>query len=371
MRGLLLERPAPDFAELVRVLKGKQPPRRVQLVELGIDPEVLQTIQETCLDEPWALPPGVYGPARPDARYYRQLVNLYYRLGYDFVPIWPIWVNNPAGKIRRAEDTAGQSRGKRDWVDESGALIKSRADYEAFPWDKIYPASETFEMVARLLPDGMKMTVSATLFENIFEYLLGYNGLFQLIYDDPQLVEDVFDRWGRIVFAYYESVIGLEGVGGIFHADDMGFRSSTLISPADLRRLLFPWLTRYAALAHAHGKVFFLHSCGNLYKKSPSVMDNLIDAVKIDGFHSFQDVILPITEAKARYGGRIALLGGADMDKLATLPEAELRAYLRGILDTCMENGRFAFGSGNTIANFVPLENFAILLDEARRWTSA
>lgn len=368
MNDLLLDRPAPDFAALLRVLKGEEAPRRVHLIEMGIDPEVLQAIQETCCDEPWALPRGVYGPEQPDARYYRQLVHLYYRLGYDCVPIWPIWINNPAGKIRRAEDTAGQSRGQRNWVDESGALIRSRADYEAFPWDKIYPAPETFEMVARLLPDGMKMTVSTTLFENIFEYLLGYNGLFHLLYDDPQLVEDVFNRWGQIVFAYYESVIGLEAVGGIFHADDMGFRTSTLISPADLRRLLFPWLIKYAELAHAQGKPFFIHSCGNLYKKTPSVMDDLIDSVKIDGFHSFQDVILPVTEAKARYGGRVALLGGVDMDKLATLPEAELRAYLRGILDTCMENGRFAFGSGNTIANFVPLANFAILLDEARRW---
>ena len=369
--NLLLEHPAPDFAELVRVLKGEQAPRRVHVVEMGIDPEVLQIIQETYLGEPWALPRGVYSPDRPDARYYRQLVNIYYRLGYDFVPIWPIWVNNPAGKIRRAEDTASQSRGTRDWVGASGALITSRADYEAFPWDKIHSAPESFEMVARHLPDGMKMTVSTTLFEHIFEHLLGYEGLFFLMSDDPQLVENVFARWGQIVYDYYTSVIGLEAVGGIFHADDMGFKTGTMISPADLRRLLFPWLVKYAELAHAHGKPFFIHSCGNLYKQTPSVMDNLIDVVRIDGFHSFQDVIQPVAEVKVRYGQRGALLGGVDMHKLATLSEAELRAYLRSILDVCMVDGRFAFGSGNTIANFVPLTHFAILLDESRRWLGA
>ncbi len=97
-------------------------------------------------------------------------------------------------------------------------------------------------------------------------------------------------------------------------------------------------------------------------------MDDLIDLVKIDGFHSFQDVILPAEEAKVRYGERVALLGGVDMDKLSTLPAADLRAYLRSILETCMPGGRFAFGSGNTIANFVPLQNYAILLEEARQW---
>jgi len=371
MSSLLLDQPAPDFAELIRVLKGEQAPRRVHIIEMGIDPEVLKIIQETYMGEPWALPRGIYGPDKPDERYYRQLINIYYRLGYDFVPIWPVWVNNPAGKIRRAEDTADQSRGTRDWVDESSALIKSRADYEAFPWEKIHAAPETFEMVTRHLPDGMKMTVSATLFENIFEYLLGYEGLFYMMSDNPQLVEDVFNRWGQIVYNYYASVIGFESVGGIFHADDMGFKTSTMISPADLRRLLFPWLAKYAELAHRHGKPFFIHSCGNLYKKSPSVMDDLIDIVKIDGFHSFQDLILPAAEVKARFGQRVALLGGADMHKLVTLSEAELRDYLRSIIDACMIGGRFAYGSGNTIANFVPLKNFAILLDEARRWQSA
>jgi uroporphyrinogen decarboxylase len=253
-------------------------------------------------------------------------------------------------------------------VDASAALIKTRADYEAFPWEQIHAAPQTFEMVARSLPDGMKMTVISTLFENIFESLLGTEGLFYLLNDDPQLVEDVFNRWGQVVYDFYASVIGLDAVGGIFHVDDLGFKTGTMISPADLRRLVFPWLAKYAALAHDNHKPFFLHSCGNLYKKSPGVMDDLIELVGIDGFHSFQDVILPICEAKTRYGERVALLGGADIHKLSTLPEADLRVYLRSILETCLPGGRFAFGSGNSIANYIPLQNYAILLDEARQW---
>ncbi len=368
MPDLLLEHPAPDFNELVRILKGEKPPSRVPLVEVGIDPEILQTIQETYLGETWALPHGVHVLEKPVETYYRQLVKLYCRLGYDFVPIWPFWLNNPVGKVRRTGNTADPSGGTRDWVDESGGLIESWADYEFFPWEKIQAAPETFEMVDRYLPDGMKMTVISSLFENIFETLLGNEGLFFLLKDDPQLVQAVFDSWGQVVLDFYTSVIGLESVEGIFHVDDMGFNTGTLIAPTDLRRLVFPWLAKYASLAHAHHKPFFLHSCGNLYKKSPSVMDDLINLVGIDGFHSFQDVILPVAEVKAQFGNRVALLGGVDMDKLSSLPENELHLYLRSILETCMPGGRFAFGSGNTIANYVPLQNYAILLEEARRW---
>ena len=368
MPALLLDDPAPDFDEFVRVLKGEQAPQRVHIVELGIDPEVLRTIQETYLGEAWALPRGVFGPAQPDELYYRQLVTIYWRLGFDFVPLWPMWTNSPPKPVRPADDTASQSRGTREWVDELGGVIKSRLDFVHFPWEKVYTPLEIVEMAGRHLPDGMKLAVSACLFEDIYEYFLGTEGFFYLMTDDPTLVEALFERWGQVIYDYYASFIGLDSVGGIFHADDMGFKTGTLISPADLRRLLFPWLAKYAALAHTHNKPFFIHSCGNLYKKSPSVMDDLIDFVRIDGFHSFQDVILPVEQVKARFGNRVALLGGVDVDKLASLAEPDLRAYLRSILAACMPGGRFALGSGNTIANYIPLQNFAIMLEEARQW---
>jgi uroporphyrinogen decarboxylase len=366
--SLLLDHPSPDFDRLLCILKGEISAERVPIVEIGIDPEVLQEIQETYVGDPWALPSGVYEPHPQNGSYYQQVINLYYRLGYDFVPICPIWVNLPKGKIRQTTDTANLSRGLRDWVDESGALIRNWNDFENFPWTRIFAAPETLDWAARYIPEGMKVTVSGSLFEMVFEFLLGYEGLFINLRDNPQLVEDVFNRWGQILYEYYRSCVELDVVGAIFHADDMGFNTSTMISPSDLRRLLFPWLAKYAALAHAHGKPFWIHSCGNLYRNSPSVMDDLIDMVKIDGFHSFQDAILPVGEAKARFGDRVALMGGVDMHQLATLAEDELRTYLRAILISCKPGGRFAFGSGNTIANFIPLKNYAILLDESRHW---
>ena len=99
-------------------------------------------------------------------------------------------------------------------------------------------------------------------------------------------------------------------------------------------------------------------------------MEDLIEDIQIDAFHSFQDVILPVADFKARYGDRVATLGGIDMDKLASLDEESLRTYIRDVLEQCMPEGRFALGSGNTIANFIPLANYFILLEEGRRWSA-
>ena len=90
--------------------------------------------------------------------------------------------------------------------------------------------------------------------------------------------------------------------------------------------------------------------------------------VKIDAFHSFQDVIIPVGEFLKRYGDKIAALGGIDMDKLSRMDEDSLRKYVRETIDECMEIGRYALGSGNTIANYIPVKNYLTMLDEGLKW---
>jgi uroporphyrinogen decarboxylase len=56
------------------------------------------------------------------------------------------------------------------------------------------------------------------------------------------------------------------------------------------------------------------------------------------------------------------------MDKLACLDEASPCAYVRDVLDRCVPGGRFAPGAGNTIANYIPVSNYLLMLEEGLRW---
>ena len=49
-------------------------------------------------------------------------------------------------------------------------------------------------------------------------------------------------------------------------------------------------------------------------------MNDLIDYVKIDAKHSYEDSSYSVAEYKKLYGDRIAILGGIDMDKLSRNP---------------------------------------------------
>lgn len=355
----------PNFAEFVAVLTRKKKPRRVHFAELLVDPEIVGEVTRRFFGETLA-PPG----KETMPLFLRQYVRFFKHLGYDyciFVDVPGMGLRFP-GKVRRGEDTALLSRGMREWVEESKGVITSWDDFAAYPWPQVsFLDFSPYEELSRILPEGMKLLLNACggVFEIVSETLLGFEGLSFLLYENRPLVEAVFERVGEITFSFYRELIDLDIVGGIFQGDDWGYRSATFLSPLDLAELVFPWHKRICNLAHEKGKYYFLHSCGNIYR----VFDRFLEEVPIDAFHSFQDEILPVTEFARRYGNRVGILGGVDLDKLVRFPEDDLRRYVRGILSSLAPRGGFALGSGNSIANYVPLSQYLVMLDEGLCFT--
>ena len=92
-------------------------------------------------------------------------------------------------------------------------------------------------------------------------------------------------------------------------------------------------------------------------------MEDLINFVDIDAKHSFEDAIMPVTEVKRKYGGRIAILGGVDVNKLSYYPPDKFTEYVKNVIRECAPRGGYALGPGNTITNYVDLRNYRIMID--------
>jgi uroporphyrinogen decarboxylase len=75
-------------------------------------------------------------------------------------------------------------------------------------------------------------------------------------------------------------------------------------------------------------------------------------------------VILPVGEFKKQYGKRVAAVGGLDVDRICRSSEDELRAYARAMIETCFEDRYWALGTGNSLTNYMPVENYITLLEE-------
>jgi uroporphyrinogen decarboxylase len=131
-----------------------------------------------------------------------------------------------------------------------------------------------------------------------------------------------------------------------------------------MREFVFPAHKTLAQKTHDAGRLYILHACGKL----DLLIDDLIDDVKIDAKHSFEDTIEDVRETKARYGHKIAFLGGIDMDFLCRSDEAGIRERVRNTLRACQPGGGYCLGTGNTVANYVPVDNYLTMLDEGRRF---
>lgn len=374
----------PDYAGFLSTLRREGTPDRVHVMELFVDPEVQDAIADR------------FGPADgldPSDRWYLQKrqIRLQRFLGYDFVaagfghgsrggPSKPVQdqVTRPQNRqilnagpfalpTLSVGDTAldGQQRTERLWADEHHGLIASWKDFEQYPWpDPETYTTEALDWYSKNLPDDMCLISGChQIFEHV-TWLMSYEGLSFALYDQPDLVDAVFERVGTIQHRVAQRLMAYDRVKILFGGDDMGFRTGTMVSPGVLIEKVFPWHRKNAELAHAHGKLYLLHSCG----KIDSVMSTLIEDVGIDGRHSFEDTIEPVTLAKQRYGDRIALIGGIDVDLLARGRPNVIRKRVREVLEVCQPGGGYCLGSGNSITNYMPLDNYLTMLDEGRQF---
>jgi uroporphyrinogen decarboxylase len=340
----------PDFDRMMTVLDRKGEPDRVPFFELFHDAQILAGV----MDSPIPTDPAAW-------RQYR--IDFMSRLGYDYVNGYHTFGFRGADALI-ADDTAEQSRGKRGWQDEHRGPIQDWESFEKYPWPRIEDADfSDIEALAPMLPGNMKVTTTLPggVLENLSR-LFGYEPLCYKLIDEPDLVQAVVDKIGEGELSVYRVLCDIDWVGAVWLNDDLGFKTQTMISPADLRKFVFPWHKRLVEYAHSKGKRVILHACGNLRE----VMEDLIEDVGIDAKHSFEDGIIPVADFKRQYGDRIAVIGGIDVHILASGTVDEVKAYTRKVIEDAAPGGGWALGSGNSVANYIPVPNFLAMLEAGR-----
>ncbi|MGN1073659.1 MAG: uroporphyrinogen decarboxylase family protein [Eubacteriales bacterium] len=330
----------PDFNNILQVLQGKKPSRPT-LFEFFMNMDVYRLVAGD--------PPSGDDPVQMIA----YLARAFAACGYDYVTTGGSDLLFPTGDTERKETKSLNAH----------ACIENREDFERYPWPDPDKADYSrLEKVAPYLPGNMKIMASSPdgLLENVIN-IVGYDNLCLMLYDDPELVKDIFDRVGSILLRHYEISASFDTVGILMINDDWGFNSQPMLSPAQMREYAFPWHKKMVEVAHKHGKPAVLHSCGQL----ESVMEDIIEDMKFDGKHSYQDNILPVEDAYRRWGGRIAILGGLDVDFLVRSEPEEITARARRMLEMAEEKGGYALGSGNSIPSYIPPEHYFAMLRAA------
>lgn len=351
--------PKPDWEAFRDCVLRRGTPRRAHFAEFGIDWEIQNELGNRL---------GLFeGLDRSDPHFaYKFEIAIQRSLGYDYVHCGLGGIAIEANR-KGVTDTAALSRqGGRYYVDEQRGPVTNWEEFEKYPWPE--PAgfvTRGLEWYEKNLPDDMCVTAVGLghFFENI-SFLLGYETMCDVLQDNYELLCAIARRMEGLYSQVAKVLVQFKRVQFVWGSDDMGYRGGLLLAPRYLRELVLPGHKMIAEIVHAAGKIYLHHNCGKL----DLIMDDLIEDVKIDGKHSFEDNIERVEDAKAKYGNKIGLLGGIDVDFLCRAEEKMIRDRVRETLRRCQPGGGFALGSGNTVANYVPVNNYLAMLDEGRKF---
>jgi uroporphyrinogen decarboxylase len=330
----------PNFDNLLSVFL-REVPERPTMFEFFLNERLynkLAPLPETASESPYSK--------------HRQVMQAYYRAGYDHVNVL----------VPDFEFPSLRQNNTRTISINEGGMISDRGSFEIYPWPDPEAADYIIlDILAEELPSGMKLMPYGPcgVLENAIE-IVGYETLCYLLADDPALVSEIFEQVGSRLVRYYEIVSVHPAVGACIDNDDWGFKTQTLLSLRQMREYVFPWHKRIVEVVHSTGKPVVLHSCGHFER----ILDDM-DEIGIDARHSYEDNILPVEQAYERYHDRFAIIGGIDVDFVCRASPEEIYQRSKAMLERTSQRGGFALGTGNSVPDYVPDENYFAMIRAA------
>lgn len=350
----------PNYEEFLSVLRREKTPSRAYFAELFLDDEIIEAVDKFF---------GISQDFKKDDPDYelKRFIAIHRFLGYDYITC-SVEGAEMDYIYHNVSDTEGEQVRSvgREWMEEGTGPISSWEDFEKYSWPDVKNfTTKKLERLSQIIPDDMCICGRGGHFCENIVWLFGYENLCYKLFDDRKLIEAVIEKVTEIEVESWKLMLQFDKVKMMFASDDLGFKTGLMISPDDTREFVLPGHKKLAELAHDAGRVQLLHACG----KKDDIYEDLIEDVKLDAIHSFEDTIEFVTDAKKIRGDRISLLGGIDMDFLCRSNEEAIRTRVLETLDICLPGGGYALGTGNTVANYIPLKNYLAMMDEGRLYS--
>ena len=147
-------------------------------------------------------------------------------------------------------------------------------------------------------------------------------------------------------------------------AEDMGFQSGLMISPADIREFLLPGMRRMVELARKHAALVFHHNDGAIAEVLPDLVALGIDILNPVQWRAGG---MDRGRLKADYGDRLVFHGA--MDNQQTLPFGSVEAVRTEVRDNIRllgASGGYILAPCHNIQPITPVDNVIAMYEAAR-----
>ncbi len=199
---------------------------------------------------------------------------------------------------------------------------------------------------------------------NCFHALAVAMGLEQFalaIYEQPDWLEEAMEQAERYNRRGLEVMLD-EGVDFILFDGDCAYKTSTMISPEQMRRFWFERTRQTIRLAGEAGAWTCYHTDGRVDDVLPMLIE-----MGVDCFHGCEKAANDLEHLKRSFGDRITLIGNADHSELTFGTPEMIVAETEGMIRTAAPGGRYAADINTQVPQEAPLENYRSFYDTVMR----
>jgi uroporphyrinogen decarboxylase len=197
---------------------------------------------------------------------------------------------------------------------------------------------------------------------------MGLEELSIALYEDPDFVKEMAEALDEF---WTSSAIHCirRGADAVFIANDLGLNTGTIISPALLRSIFFPSLSKQISRIREAGKnnggKIIYHSCGNIKEVLPDLVEM--------GIHCYNNVQvgagMDLAEVKEHYGDAIALMGNVDATEiLPRVSPEELEEAVKKTISIGAPGGGYILASDHSFHKGVPLSAVETFIRAGKKW---
>ena len=243
----------------------------------------------------------------------------------------------------------------RDWFNTEWTWVKSAggamltpgtqllADVTDWERDLVWPNLDEwdFEATAEKFlkteynPDkGLNIDIGRGCTERLISLVGGYTEGMLALAVEPEAVRDLLDRYADFVISLFDKIHSLYPVDMVTYHDDWGTERDTFFSEKMMEELVFEPTKRIVDHVHSKDVYFMMHSCGNITRFVPYMVDFHADMLQI------QRRAVDIPELKRKYGDKIGFNAGLEgYDFGSTVSNEELVKIIQNSVDLYAPGG--------------------------------
>ena len=221
-----------------------------------------------------------------------------------------------------------------------------------------------FEQV-KMLRDTTDKYILVMIYGSHFEKAYFSRGIENFLADlagEPDFARRLLNRIIDKNMVMLENFLGASEIDGVLLGSDWGTQLDLIMSPATWQEMIRPGEQREYDLIHSYGKDVWVHSCGNVQRIIPALIE-----MGLDVLNPVQPEAMDLATLKRDYGDKLTFWGGISTQQ--ALPYGtpdEVRKETRRVRTLMSQGGGYILAPAKEIQGDVPAENIMALIATAK-----